>query len=283
MIYSSMPMNKMVLNTIVPGDCGSLMSPMLEADSIDLIMTSPPYADKRKDTYGGVPAKDYVNWFLPIAESMKDVIKPTGSIVIVIREGYDKGEMETYVLDLILAMIRKVGLRWSEQFIWHKTTCVPRSPKRRLKNGWERCLHFTKTKDFKFRPDTVMEDVAESTRKRAKTLSKNDMKRRNSVTGSNIGKSGYQMYNMEKVYPSNVLVGTIAGHEREHPAVFPNWIPNWFIRLLTDEGDTVLDPFAGTGTTCVEAKSLGRNWIGIEINEAYVKLAQRNTRQLELV
>lgn len=100
------------------GDCLDILS-KLEENSIDLIMTSPPYLNRRVKTYGGVKPEEYVNWFLPIGKELLRVLKPTGTFILNIKEKSENGERHTYVLELILAM-RKIGWLWTEEFIWHK-------------------------------------------------------------------------------------------------------------------------------------------------------------------
>ncbi|MDR2804758.1 MAG: site-specific DNA-methyltransferase, partial [Dysgonamonadaceae bacterium] len=93
-------------------------------NSIDLIVTSPPYADQRKNTYGGVHVDRYVEWFLPISEELFRVLKPTGTFILNIKEKVVGGERSTYVIELILEM-RKQGWLWTEEFIWHKKNSYP--------------------------------------------------------------------------------------------------------------------------------------------------------------
>ncbi|MBL8249357.1 MAG: site-specific DNA-methyltransferase, partial [Candidatus Competibacter sp.] len=92
---------------------------LLPNDSVDLIMTSPPYADQRKNTYGGIHPDEYVKWFLPISEQLLRVLNPAGTFVLNIKEKVIEGERSTYVMELILEM-RKQGWLWTEEFIWHK-------------------------------------------------------------------------------------------------------------------------------------------------------------------
>jgi site-specific DNA-methyltransferase (adenine-specific) len=91
---------------------------------IDLIVTSPPYADRRKNTYGGIDPDHYVEWFLPLSEQLLRILKPTGTFILNIKEKAENGERHTYVLELILAL-RKQGWLWTEEFIWHKKNCYP--------------------------------------------------------------------------------------------------------------------------------------------------------------
>ena len=105
------------------GDCLEVLQTM-PADSVDLIVTSPPYAERRKATYGGIPADEYVEWFIPRAEAMKRVLKPTGSFILNIWEHCHKGERHTYVLELVLAM-RRAGWKWIEEYIWRKLNPIP--------------------------------------------------------------------------------------------------------------------------------------------------------------
>lgn len=108
-------------NHIYTGDCREIL-PLFEPESVDLIITSPPYADQRKHSYGGIPPDEYVAWFLPIADQLYRVLKPTGSFVLNIKERVVDGERHAYVIELILEM-RKRGWRWTEEYCWHKKNC----------------------------------------------------------------------------------------------------------------------------------------------------------------
>lgn len=102
------------------GDCKEVLK-KIDKNSVDLIVTSPPYADQRKDTYGGIHHDKYVDWFLPISEQLLRILKPTGTFILNIKEKVVDGERSTYVMELILAM-RKQGWLWTEEFIWHRST-----------------------------------------------------------------------------------------------------------------------------------------------------------------
>lgn len=110
-------------NDIYLGDCLQKLQ-KIDNNSVDLIVTSPPYADQRKQTYGGVSVNEYVDWFLPISKELLRVLKPTGTFILNIKEKVQNGERSTYVLELILEM-RKQGWLWTEEFIWHKKNCYP--------------------------------------------------------------------------------------------------------------------------------------------------------------
>ena len=107
-----------IKSKIILGDCRIKLSE-IEDNSIDLVVTSPPYADARKNTYGGVHPDKYVNWFLPITEELLRVLKPSGTFILNIKERVVDGERHTYVMELILEM-RKQGWFWTEEFIWYK-------------------------------------------------------------------------------------------------------------------------------------------------------------------
>lgn len=111
-----------ITTTILLGDAREVLR-TLNKNSIDLIVTSPPYADRRKNTYGGILPKKYVEWFLPISEQLLQVLKPTGAFILNIKEKAENGERDTYVLDLILAL-REQGWLWTEEFIWHKKIVI---------------------------------------------------------------------------------------------------------------------------------------------------------------
>ena len=110
-------------NSIILGNALAELK-KLPAGLVDLVVTSPPYADARKRTYGGIHPDKYVEWFKPISAELMRVLKPTGSFVLNIKEKVEKGERHTYVLDLIHAF-RKQGWLWTEEYIWHKKNCFP--------------------------------------------------------------------------------------------------------------------------------------------------------------
>jgi DNA modification methylase len=136
-----------ITSDIFEGDCQEILSGF-PANYFDLIVTSPPYADRRKNTYGGISPDEYVNWFLPRSAQMLRVLKPSGSFILNIKEKAENGERHTYVLELILTL-RKQGWLWTEEYIWHKKNCYPGKWPNRFRDAWERCLHFTKQRQFK--------------------------------------------------------------------------------------------------------------------------------------
>jgi len=134
-----------ILTDIYLGDSKEKLK-LLPDNSVDLIVTSPPYADQRKSTYGGIHPDKYVDWFLPISDQLLRVLKPTGTFVLNIKEKVIAGERSTYVIELILAM-RKQGWLWTEEFIWHKKNSYPGKWPNRFRDSWERLLQFNKIKN----------------------------------------------------------------------------------------------------------------------------------------
>ncbi len=241
---------------------------VMPADSIDLIVTSPPYADSRTTTYGGIKPDHYNSWFLPISHELLRVLKPTGTFVLNIKEKAVNGERHTYVLELILRM-REQGWLWTEEFIWHKKNSYPGKWPNRFRDAWERLLQFNKNKFFKMYQEEVMVPIGDWAQKRLSTLSETDMTRDVSKVGSGFGKNISNWVGKEMVYPTNVLYLATECGNKNHSAAFPYALPEWFIKLFTREGDVVLDPFMGSGTTIRAALNLGRNVIGIDINPDY--------------
>ena len=259
------------MNTIINGDCEQVLKAIPD-NSIDLIFTSPPYADQRSATYGGIKPDQYVAWFMPKAKEFYRILKPEGSFVLNIKERVVDGERHTYVIELILAM-RKMGWRWTEEYMWHKKNSYPGKWPNRFRDNWERLLHFTKEKHFKMYQEEVMLPVGDWAQSRLKKLSETDKKRDNSKVGSGFGKNISNWVGRDMVYPNNVLHMATECYNQQHSAVFPVALPEWFIKLFTQPGDMILDPFNGSGTTCVAASRLERNYVGIDINQEYCELA----------
>jgi site-specific DNA-methyltransferase (adenine-specific) len=263
-----------IADTMHHGDCLEVL-PTLPDACVDLIVTSPPYADSRKNTYGGIHPDKYVEWFSPIAAQLKRILKNDGSFILNIKEKVVDGERHTYVLELILAL-RRAGWLWTEEYMWHKKNCAPGKWPNRFRDAWERCLHFTKQKKFKMYQEAVMVPTGDWAKTRLKKLSENDSRRFNSQAGSGFGKNIANWVGRDMAYPTNVLhLATECGN-KNHSAAFPRELPAWFIKLFTEDGDVVLDPFAGSGTTCVAAYELGRRYIGIELKDEYYQEALSN-------
>jgi site-specific DNA-methyltransferase (adenine-specific)/site-specific DNA-methyltransferase (cytosine-N4-specific) len=254
---------------------------LLPDKSVDLIVTSPPYADQRKNTYGGIHPDKYVQWFLPISEQLLRVLKPTGTFILNIKERVVKGERSTYVIELILEM-RKQGWLWTEEFIWHKKNCYPGKWPNRFRDAWERLLQFNKDRKFNMYQDEVRVPMGNWTKSRLKNLSDTDKIRYNSKVGSGFGKNISNWLNRDKAYPTNVLHLATECNNKNHSATFPEELPEWFIKLFTKVNDTVLDPFMGSGTTLVVANRMERNSIGIDIVPEYYEMVRQQLKPVEL-
>jgi len=267
------------VNKIIHGDCEEILQEWPD-NSIDLIFTSPPYANQRADTYGGVKPSEYIDWFLPKAEQFLRVLKPTGTFVLNIKERVVKGERHTYVIELILKM-REQGWLWTEEFMWHKKNSYPGKWPNRFRDSWERLLQFNKQRKFHMYQKNVMVPVGDWAKTRLGNLSETDKIRDESKVKSGFGKNVSNWVGRDKVYPTNVIHMATECSNRNHSAAFPEDLPTWFIKLFTQPEDIVLDPFIGSGTTAVAAKRLKRNYAGIDINNEYCQKTRERVMQIQ--
>ena len=295
------------MNDVICGDCLDVMSGM-PAGSVDLVVTSPPYADRRKKQYGGIPAGEYVKWFMPRASGMRRALRERGSLVIVIKEHTVEGERSEYVMDLVRAM-RRGGWKWIDNYMWLKPNPPPGKWPARLKDGWEQCMHFSPT----VRPSMYRDNVARPAAKRTvldmDQNAKHDYednewasgsdsfavnrarvvksmcrdKKQYKSTGSRFNYNYSHDDNRMTALPSNVIEAAVGEERVGHPASFPVAVPDFFIRLFTKPGDTVLDPFCGSGTTLLAAAKLGRKYIGIDTSAEYCEMARRRVAKVQQV
>lgn len=266
-------------NSIICGDCEEVLRDF-PRNSVDLIITSPPYADSRKSTYGGIHPNKYVDWFLPKTEQFLKVLKPTGTFILNIKEKAANGERHTYVIELILKM-REQGWLWTEEFVWHKKNCYPGKWPNRFRDAWERCLQFNKKKQFMMNQEEVMVPMGDWAKKRLKKLSNIDKIRDESKVRSGFGKNISNWIGREKAYPTNVLHLATECSNKNHSATFPLSLPEWFIKLFTKPKGVVLDPFLGSGTSAIVAKKLNRKYIGIDNNMDYCILSELELQSKE--
>lgn len=269
-----------ILTDIYLGDSKDKLK-LLSDNSVDLIVTSPPYADQRKSTYGGIHPDKYVEWFLPISKQLLRVLKPTGTFILNIKEKVVEGERSTYVMELILAM-RKQGWLWTEEFIWHKKNSYPGKWPNRFRDSWERLLQFNKDKKFNMYQEEVMVPMGDWAKNRLKNLSEIDKIRDNSKVGSGFGKNISNWLDRDRAYPTNVLHLATECNNKNHSAAFPEELPEWFIKLFTKQNDIVLDPFMGSGTTLIVASRMRRNSIGIDIVPEYYEMVRKQLQPAEL-
>lgn len=261
----------MKVDKIYNGDCLDCLK-KLPPESINLIVTSPPYADNRKGVYHGVSIDKYIEWFLPISSELYRVLRPDGSFVLNIKERTVNGERATYVIELILEMKRQ-GWLWTEEYIWHKKNCYPGKWPNRFRDAWERCLHFTKQKHFRMFQDDVMVPMGSWRNKRLGRLSAADMGRDIAKNESGFGKNVSNWVGRDMAYPTNVIHMATECSNVNHSAAFPITLPAWFMKLFSARDDIVLDPFMGSGTTAIAALELGRHYVGMEIESKYYKEA----------
>ena len=244
-------------------------------DYVDLVVTSPPYADTVSygDDVNVFAPENYPDWILPLFKEASRFLKPTGSFILNINDRIINGERAVYVLETVVKIVKHSGLKLYDRYIWHKKNGLPMGGEKRLNDRMEYLFHFVRdTKEFKSNIDVVRVPYAESSIVRAKA----PVKSQKTATSSGIaefGKDKDMTINPLGSKPPGVFrfdnAGVLKG--AKHPAPFHPQLPEFFIKWLTDKGDVVLDPFMGGGTTAQVALNMNRNYIGFEINETYLE------------
>ena len=268
------------------GDSIELLD-QLEPDSIDLVITSPPFALQRQKTYGNVDQQAYVDWLFTFCEKVYRVISPTGSFVIDLGGAYQSKRpvRSLHNYRILIKLCDELDFRLAEEFFWYNPSKLP-SPiewvnkrKIRAKDSVNTVWWLSKTDNPKANVSRVLVPYSD----RMKKLHANPEKYyqpKERPSGHDIG-TGFATDNGGAI-PSNLLqipntesnssyiklckaVGVSA-----HPARFPQKLPAFFINFLTEPGDTVLDIFSGSNTTGAAAEAAQRRWIAFEKNLEYL-------------
>lgn len=257
----------------------------LEPESVDLVVTSPPYALHFKKEYGNIDQEGYIEWFLPFAAGIKRVLKPAGSFVLNVGGAWTPGAptRSLYHYRLLLALCDEVGYNLAQEFFWYNPAKMPAPAewvnvrRIRVKDSVEYIFWLSPTDSPKANNDRVLMPYS----KDMERLVKRGLKKTQRPSGHNI-KEGFSKDRGGSI-PSNLIqVGNNESNsaymkaakrlgKKTHPARYPAEIPRFFMEFLTDPGDLVLDPFAGSNTTGAVAEKLERRWIGSEVLRHYAE------------
>jgi len=268
----------------------------LPSDSIDLVMTSPPFALKRKKEYGNKDAHEYVAWFQPFAVEVHRLLKPAGSLVIDIGGTWNAGKPTRSVYQYELLIRLTETFHFAQDFFWHNPAKLP-SPAEwvtvrriRVTDAVNTVWWLSKTEWPKADNKRVLRPYSDS----MKSLIKNGYKAKLRPSGHDIstnfrrdlgGSIPHNLLQISNTDSNSAYLRMCASKAiKPHPARFPQALPEFFIKLLTDPGDMVLDPFAGSNVTGRAAEDLGRYWLAIELSTEYLKASKfRFGPQMSLV
>jgi site-specific DNA-methyltransferase (cytosine-N4-specific) len=261
--------------------------PSLPDAGVNLIFTSPPYALHFKKEYGNVEQGRYVHWFLPFARHFHRLLKDDGSLVIDIGGAWQPGQptRSLYHFELLIALCREVGFYLAQEFYWYNPAKLP-SPaewvnvrKLRVKDAVECLWWLSKTPWPKANNQKVLQDYSPDMYR----LLERGYRVKERPSGHRIT---CKFKDNGGSIPPNLLIcgnNDANGHylsrchaeqKKPHPARFPMQLPLFFLRFLTDQGDLVLDPFAGSNTTGAACEAEGRRWLAIERNHAYLETSR---------
>ena len=260
---------------ILEGDCIDVMA-TLPAESVDAVITSPPYAMQRKATYGGVPEADYPAWTVAWMREARRLLKPDGSVIINIRPHIRNGQISDYVLRTRLAL-RDDG--WAElpELIWHKTSAPPTGSPSRPRRSWESLLWFALHGNAWANPKANGRPTSAHTHKYGSGGIGSDTAKRNgwdhSLGGGRSFGETTRCTDVVSVAASTVRWERHPGFD--HPAPFPVGVAEWCGRLVCHTGGTILDPFSGSASTGIAAIRNGWDYIGIEAMAEYAAMSRR--------
>lgn len=284
LLHSLKPLYRTGYGAAYVGDSLKLMCD-LPAQSVNAVVTSPPYALHFSKEYGNVDKRDYVRWFLPFAAEIKRILTSDGSFVLNIGGSYNPGEptRSLYHYKLLIALCEELGYHLAQECFWFNPAKLPAPAewvnvrRIRVKDSLEYVWWLSPTPWPKADNRAVL--VAYS--RDMERLLQKGFKATRRPSGHNITKKFSQRH--EGAIPSNVLVrGNNDSNSRFiksckkrgvrlNPARFPQHLPEFFIRFLTDPGDLIVDPFAGSNTTGFVAERLHRRWIAIELRDDYLR------------
>ena len=258
--------------------------PALPEASVDLWFTSPPYADAR--AYSRIDPDRYVEWFLPFGKAMLPATKDTGWLVLNIKNrvansGPLRGQRHPYVYQLVVAL-QQQGWRWLETYIWAKPNAVPGRYGPRTKDAFEYVYAFAKGARPHFDLDAIRVPYR-TTPDEIERRKVDQLGRRN--TGAGFGRDRTKTYLLGGADPGNVVSVPQTYNQHRgaggHTAAMPEGLAEFFIKACTPSGGVVLDPFAGSGTTAVVSRRLGRRAGGLEIHQAFVAAAHDRLQRLD--
>ncbi|MDE2818981.1 MAG: site-specific DNA-methyltransferase [Chloroflexota bacterium] len=265
-------------------ESASLMEHLLDEDSVDLIMTSPPFGLVRKKEYGNADASDYVNWFRPFAKQFARVLKPSGSLVIDIGGAWNAGTptKSLYHYELLLMLCKEFDFHLAQEFFWWNPSKLPTPAewvnvrRIRVKDAvnnifWLSPSPFPKASNRRVLTpySKSMEGLLEAGYRAKKRPSGHDISKNFSTdNGAAIPPNLIAVANTES--NSHYLRYCNENDLPVHPARFPALVPEYFIRFLTDCDDLVIDPFAGSCVTGEVSERLNRRWICSEIEDKYL-------------
>lgn len=278
-------------------DSLSLMKALPE-DSVNIVMTSPPYALHFKKEYGNADKADYVDWFLNFGREMLRILTPDGSLVLNIGGSYNPGSptRSLYHFKLLIALVETVGFHLAQECFWYNPAKMPMPAewvtvrRIRVRDSVEYVWWLSKTPWPKANNRRVLKPYS----KDMERLNKRGVKKAVRPSGHNI-KSSFADVGAGGSIPANVIeeelpldllkFGNNAANDpytrrckeaglKIHPARFPAALPEFFLKLLGEDGDLVLDPFAGSNTTGAVAESLGMRWIAVDRVEDYLEASR---------
>lgn len=257
----------------------------LPDNCVNLVMTSSPFALQRKKGYGNVDAADYVAWLTPFAQEIFRILTDDGSFVVDIGGSWIKGQptRSLYHLEVVIAFTKQIGFHLAQEFFWYNPAKLPTPAewvtvrRIRAKDAVNTVWWLSKTPYPKASNRNVLVEYSDS----MKELLIKGYKAKMRPSGHDIS-TKFQRDNGGAI-PSNLLqiANTESNSEYQrmcrakgiapHPARFPQALPEFFIKFLTDRGDIVLDPFAGSMVTGAACEALGRHWYGVELVEEYLQ------------
>jgi len=276
---------KTAFGRMVLGDSCAFMADELPEQSVNLVMTSPPFALVRKKDYGNEDEHKYVEWFRPFGEQVKRILQDSGSFVIDIGGSWMPGQptRSLYHFKLLLMLCEDLGFHLAQDFYWWNPSKLPTPAewvtvrRIRVKDAINCVWWLSKTPWPKASNRRVLQPYSDS----MKDLLRNGYKAQKRPSGHDISEN-FAKDNGAAIPPNLIALANTESNGqylqycrdegiKPHPARYPSDLPEFFVRMLTDPGDMVIDPFAGSCVTGEVCERIGRKWVCIDTEEEYLR------------